>query len=91
MTGHPALRRSLIAGLVTGLFLYFLAAPVGELFHRLYLSTDWEWAYVVFQILMAIGTVVPWYGFGFPVALAGGLLIMILTLLIGAIFWRRAK
>ncbi len=91
MTGHPALKRSLIAGLVTGLILYFLAAPLGDLFHRLYLSTDWDWAYHVFQVLMAIGTVVPWYGFGFPVALAGGVLVMILTLLIGAIFWRKAK
>lgn len=88
MFANKIMRRGLIAGAVTVLILYFLAAPLGELFHSLYLATDWNWAYVTFQVLMGIGTIVPWYGFGLPVALGGGVLIMILTFLLGAIFWR---
>jgi len=77
-----ALRHSLTIGLLFALFIYFLSAPAGEMFHALYLSTDWEWAYVAFQVLMGLGTLVPWYGYGLPAALAMGVVAMIITFLL---------
>lgn len=87
-----AFRNAIVAGLVFSLFLYFLSAPTADLFHNIYLQTDWEWTYVVFQVLMGVGALLPWYGFGLISAVGGGLLIAIIWLVfaLASLPFRRA-